>query len=132
YSSQNLELTLWYSGSALPDRHVRTARGPCPAPARRPRPRAAGARAPQQRRAPVRSEASPRREYPSAFEQESTLMARVVVEVMPKPEILDPQGKAVAAALPRLGLTGITDVRQGKRFELEVEGTEDGLARARR
>jgi len=59
-------------------------------------------------------------------------MARVVVEVMPKPEILDPQGKAVAAALPRLGLTGITDVRQGKRFELEVEGTEDGLARARR
>lgn len=49
-------------------------------------------------------------------------MARVVVEVMPKPEILDPQGKAVAHALPRLGFTGFTDVRQGKRFELEVEG----------
>ena len=49
-------------------------------------------------------------------------MARVVVDVMPKPEILDPQGKAVAGALPRLGFTGITEVRQGKRFELEVEG----------
>ncbi|GAW51736.1 phosphoribosylformylglycinamidine synthase PurS [Nocardioides sp. PD653] len=41
---------------------------------------------------------------------------------MPKPEILDPQGKAVHGALPRLGFSGVTDVRQGKRFELEVEG----------
>ncbi len=41
---------------------------------------------------------------------------------MPKPEILDPQGKAVQGALPRLGCTGVTDVRQGKRFELEIEG----------
>ena len=49
-------------------------------------------------------------------------MARVVVDVMPKPEILDPQGKAVAGALPRLGFSGITEVRQGKRFELEIEG----------
>ncbi|UFU06036.1 phosphoribosylformylglycinamidine synthase subunit PurS [Ruania halotolerans] len=49
-------------------------------------------------------------------------MARVVVEVMPKPEILDPQGKAVAGALPRLGFTGFTGVRQGRRFELEVDG----------
>ncbi|MGO4256639.1 phosphoribosylformylglycinamidine synthase subunit PurS [Marmoricola sp. RAF53] len=49
-------------------------------------------------------------------------MARVVVDVMPKPEILDPQGKAVLGALPRLGFTGVTEVRQGKRFELEVEG----------
>lgn len=49
-------------------------------------------------------------------------MARVVVDVMPKPEILDPQGKAVHGALPRLGFTGVLDVRQGKRFELEVEG----------
>lgn len=47
-------------------------------------------------------------------------MPRVVVHVMPKPEILDPQGKAVAAALPRLGFEGIASVRQGKRFELEV------------
>ena len=49
-------------------------------------------------------------------------MGRVVVEVMPKPEILDPQGKAVASALPRLGFHGFTGVRQGKRFELEVDG----------
>ncbi|MGY2876593.1 phosphoribosylformylglycinamidine synthase subunit PurS [Marmoricola sp. URHA0025 HA25] len=49
-------------------------------------------------------------------------MARVVVDVMPKPEILDPQGKAVLGALPRLGFEGVTDVRQGKRFELEIDG----------
>ena len=57
-------------------------------------------------------------------------MARVVVDVMPKPEILDPQGKAVLGALPRLGFGGVTDVRQGKRFELEVEGeiTDEVLA----
>ncbi|MGC0141660.1 MULTISPECIES: phosphoribosylformylglycinamidine synthase subunit PurS [unclassified Pseudactinotalea] len=60
-------------------------------------------------------------------------MARVVVEVMPKPEILDPQGKAVAGALSRVGIDGFSGVRQGKRFELEVDGevTEDILARAR-
>lgn len=52
-------------------------------------------------------------------------MARVVVDVMLKPEILDPQGKAVQGALPRLGFTGVTDVRQGKRFELEVESADE-------
>ncbi|MEV7430989.1 MULTISPECIES: phosphoribosylformylglycinamidine synthase subunit PurS [unclassified Nocardioides] len=57
-------------------------------------------------------------------------MPRVVVDVMPKPEILDPQGKAVLGALPRLGFAGVADVRQGKRFELEIEGdvTEAVLA----
>ena len=49
-------------------------------------------------------------------------MARVVVDVMPKPEILDPQGKAVHGALPRLGFKGVSDVRQGKRFEIDIEG----------
>ena len=49
-------------------------------------------------------------------------MARVVVDVMPKPEILDPQGKAVQGALPRLGFSGVLDVRQGKRFEIEFDG----------
>jgi phosphoribosylformylglycinamidine synthase PurS subunit len=60
-------------------------------------------------------------------------MARVVVDVMPKPEILDPQGKAVTGALGRLGFSGIS-VRQGKRFELEVDGdvTEERLADIRR
>ena len=47
---------------------------------------------------------------------------KVVVEVMLKPEILDPQGSAVLAALPRLGLSGVRSVRQGKRFELDLEG----------
>ena len=50
-------------------------------------------------------------------------MARYVVDVMPKPEILDPQGKAVLGALPRLGFSGVVEVRQGKRFEVEVDGT---------
>ncbi|RBP61477.1 phosphoribosylformylglycinamidine synthase [Brevibacterium sanguinis] len=60
-------------------------------------------------------------------------MARVVVEVMPKPEILDPQGKAISGGLSRLGFTGFGEVRQGKRFELEVDGdiTDDVLAQAR-
>ena len=48
-------------------------------------------------------------------------MSRVVVNVMPKPEILDPQGKAVTGALQRLGFQGLS-VRQGKRFEIEVDG----------
>jgi phosphoribosylformylglycinamidine synthase subunit PurS len=49
-------------------------------------------------------------------------MAIIVVEVMLKPEILDPQGQAVASALPRLGFTFAKSVRQGKRFEIEVDG----------
>ncbi len=61
-------------------------------------------------------------------------MGRVVVNVMPKPEILDPQGKAVNGALPRLGFSQFVGVRQGKRFELEVDGevTDEILAAARR
>ncbi|ERG64500.1 hypothetical protein L332_08560 [Agrococcus pavilionensis RW1] len=49
-------------------------------------------------------------------------MAVIVVDVMPKAEILDPQGKAVSRALARLGHGEIGDVRLGKRFELTVEG----------
>jgi phosphoribosylformylglycinamidine synthase len=49
-------------------------------------------------------------------------MGKIVVEVMLKPEILDPQGTAVSAALPRLGFTFAKSVRQGKRFEIEVDG----------
>jgi phosphoribosylformylglycinamidine synthase subunit PurS len=61
-------------------------------------------------------------------------VARYVVDVMPKREILDPQGKAVLGALPRLGFEGVVDVRQGKRFEVELEGepTEDRLAEVRK
>jgi len=52
-------------------------------------------------------------------------MPTIVVEVMPKAELLDPQGKAVAGALRRLGKTDFTGVRVGKRFELTVEGHAD-------
>ncbi|MFC4335004.1 phosphoribosylformylglycinamidine synthase subunit PurS [Salininema proteolyticum] len=48
-------------------------------------------------------------------------MARVVVEVMLKSEILDPQGEAVANALPRLGVKGVNSVRIGKRIELDFD-----------
>lgn len=60
-------------------------------------------------------------------------MATVVVDVMPKQEILDPQGQAVVGALRRLGIEQFADVRQGKRFTLQVKGevTEDVLAAAR-
>ena len=47
-------------------------------------------------------------------------MSRVVVDVLLKSEILDPQGQAIERALPRLGFEGISDVRQGKHFELTV------------
>ena len=52
-------------------------------------------------------------------------MPTIVVEVMPKAELHDPQGKAVAGALRRLGKTEFTGVRVGKRFELSVEGPAD-------
>jgi len=55
-------------------------------------------------------------------------VARVVVDVMPKAEILDPQGQAISGALGRLGFDGIADVRQGKRFELEVDDSVDDEA----
>jgi phosphoribosylformylglycinamidine synthase PurS subunit len=52
-------------------------------------------------------------------------VARVVVDVSLKPEILDPQGRAVQGALGRLGLTGVTSVRQGKQFVIEIDGVLD-------
>ncbi|MGK2870289.1 MAG: phosphoribosylformylglycinamidine synthase subunit PurS [Mycobacterium sp.] len=57
-------------------------------------------------------------------------MARVVVHVMPKAEILDPQGQAIVGALGRLGHGGVADVRQGKRFELEVDDSVSDAALA--
>ncbi len=47
-------------------------------------------------------------------------MARVVVDVVLKPEILDPQGQAILGVLGRLGIEGVNGVRQGKHFELDV------------
>ena len=52
-------------------------------------------------------------------------MAIVVVDVALKPEILDPQGRAVMGALGRLGLTGVAEVRQGKQFVLTIDGEVD-------
>jgi phosphoribosylformylglycinamidine synthase subunit PurS len=68
------------------------------------------------------------------FAQRATVLARagnlagvprVVVDVVPKPEILDPQGQAIVRALPRLGVRGVRDVRQGKHFELDVDDDVD-------
>jgi len=62
-------------------------------------------------------------------------VARFVVDVMLKPEIHDPQGEAVLAAWRRLARDGhsdrVTEVRQGKRFEIEVDGPADDAALAR-
>jgi phosphoribosylformylglycinamidine synthase len=60
-------------------------------------------------------------------------VARVVVDVMLKPEILDPQGQAVARALPSLGVEGasaVTDIRIGKRIELTIDGDVDAATLA--
>lgn len=61
-------------------------------------------------------------------------MAIIVVEVMPKKELLDPAGKAVLGAFHRSGINGFHEVRIGKRFELHIEGdaTEAHLADARK
>ena len=59
------------------------------------------------------------------------LVARVVVEVMLKPEIHDPQGEAIASACHRLGFGQVVGVRQGKRFEVELDGPADETALAR-
>jgi phosphoribosylformylglycinamidine synthase len=60
-------------------------------------------------------------------------VSTIVVEVMPKAELLDPAGKAVAGALTRLGKSEFTSVRIGKRFELTVDGevTDAVLAEVR-
>jgi phosphoribosylformylglycinamidine synthase PurS subunit len=52
-------------------------------------------------------------------------VTNVIVNVALKPEILDPQGRAVLGALGRLGLTGVADARQGKQFVLNIDGDVD-------
>jgi phosphoribosylformylglycinamidine synthase len=61
-------------------------------------------------------------------------MPKIIVEVMPKTDLLDPQGKAVANALQRGGNKAISNVRIGKRIELHFDRpvTEDDLANARK
>jgi len=52
---------------------------------------------------------------------------------MLKPEILDPQGQAISRKLPQMGFEGVAAVRQGKRFEIELDGPadEDAVERIR-
>jgi phosphoribosylformylglycinamidine synthase len=57
-------------------------------------------------------------------------VAIVIVDVALKPEILDPQGRAVMGALGRMGLTGVAEVRQGKQFVLTIDGEVDDAKRA--
>ncbi len=57
-------------------------------------------------------------------------MARVIVDVMLKPEIHDPQGEAILGACQRLGFGQVRSVRQGKRFEVEIDGEADEAALA--
>ena len=54
---------------------------------------------------------------------------RVEVRVMPKAGVLDPQGKAIGQALSRLGYAGVSDVRAGKVFRIEVAATEAAAAK---
>ncbi|MDX6200892.1 MAG: phosphoribosylformylglycinamidine synthase subunit PurS [Frankiales bacterium] len=58
-------------------------------------------------------------------------MATVIVDVVLKPEILDAQGQAILAALPGLGFAGVASVRQGKHFEIEIDGDLDEAALTR-
>jgi phosphoribosylformylglycinamidine synthase len=48
--------------------------------------------------------------------------ARITVTL--KPGILDPQGKAIEGALKSLGIAGVANVRQGKVFDIEVDGSD--------
>jgi phosphoribosylformylglycinamidine synthase len=55
---------------------------------------------------------------------------RYAVDVLPKPGILDPQGRAVEGSLGHLGIAGVTDVRVGRRVELSVTAPSEEQARA--
>ena len=55
---------------------------------------------------------------------------RFAVNVLPKPGILDPQGRAVERSMPHLGVDGVSDVRVGRRVELTVEAADEAAARA--
>lgn len=55
-------------------------------------------------------------------------MPRIVVDVVLKPEIHDPQGEAIASACRRLGFGQVIGVRQGKRFDVELSGPVDEAA----
>jgi phosphoribosylformylglycinamidine synthase subunit PurS len=60
--------------------------------------------------------------------RKTTMKARVTVTL--KSGILDPQGKAIEGALRSLGLSGVSSVRQGKVFDIEIEGGDRARAEA--
>lgn len=51
------------------------------------------------------------------------------IDVMPRPELLDPQGKAVLLGLEHLGLDQVSDVRIGKHISLQLEAETEAIAR---
>ncbi|MDB4999964.1 MAG: phosphoribosylformylglycinamidine synthase [Mucilaginibacter sp.] len=53
------------------------------------------------------------------------------IDVMPKKEILDPQGKAVTGSMKNLGLTEIHNIRIGKHISLEIEADNEETAKAK-
>jgi phosphoribosylformylglycinamidine synthase subunit PurS len=57
-------------------------------------------------------------------------VAKIVVEVMLKPEIRDPQGEAIVGACHRLGFSQVRSVRQGKRFEVDIDDSAAATAQA--
>ena len=57
------------------------------------------------------------------------MKARIHIRL--KPEVLDPQGKAIGNALKGLGFAGVGEVRQGKLIELDLADTDPAIARAR-
>jgi phosphoribosylformylglycinamidine synthase len=56
------------------------------------------------------------------------MKARVTVTL--KTGVLDPQGKAIEGALRSLGVAGVASVRQGKVFDIEIEGSDRDKAEA--
>lgn len=56
------------------------------------------------------------------------MKARVTVTL--KAGVLDPQGQAIEGSLKSLGFSGVTGVRQGKVFDLVLEGTDQEAARS--
>jgi phosphoribosylformylglycinamidine synthase subunit PurS len=67
----------------------------------------------------------------SAVQERREPVARIVVEVMLRKEIHDPQGEAITSAAHRLGFSQVLGVRQGKRFEVELSGPMDEATLAR-
>jgi phosphoribosylformylglycinamidine synthase len=63
-------------------------------------------------------------------DQPPALSFRYAVNVMPKPGILDPQGRAVEQSLPHLAVQGVAAVRVGRRVELSVTAADEADARA--